>query len=335
MEPEERFFVYLAGDVPEAGAAELRSLLAGQEGVEIKPLTDRLFLIKGALDIATLWHRMALIKWAGRIHAELPGLEPESLRRVAWERIVTSKEVLIALHGFQGQVKSPIEELILSAIKERGNAALLRPSRAEQVIHLFRTPSSYYVGTSGRPPRRRWLDRRPRARPFFHPVALHPRLARLMVNLAGPLGNAVLLDPFCGTGSILIEAAILGLRALGSDLSLRMCKGALLNARHAGLTDIDIIQADARNMPLREVGAIVTDLPYGRASSLHHIKAEELIGAFLTEAGRLLVGGSSMVLLYSHDLERYVRSGEFLRVQRFRIPVHRRLTRILAVLKKS
>ena len=40
------------------------------------------------------------------------------------------------------------------------------------------------------------IERRASQRPFFKPVSLEPRLARLAVNLAcGPLANGACLDP--------------------------------------------------------------------------------------------------------------------------------------------
>ncbi|MCA9340443.1 MAG: hypothetical protein KDA17_06005, partial [Candidatus Saccharibacteria bacterium] len=39
---------------------------------------------------------------------------------------------------------------------------------------------------------------------------LPPKLAQIMINLAQPPENAVLLDPFCGTGVILQEAMLMG-----------------------------------------------------------------------------------------------------------------------------
>lgn len=50
---------------------------------------------------------------------------------------------------------------------------------------------------------------------------LPPKLARLMINLSGvnPEG-ATLLDPFCGSGTVLMEAALMGFASLiGSDIS--------------------------------------------------------------------------------------------------------------------
>jgi tRNA G10 N-methylase Trm11 len=49
---------------------------------------------------------------------------------------------------------------------------------------------------------------------------LPPKIARMLVNVALPHDqNAVLFDPFCGSGTILAEALVLGHQVIGSDIS--------------------------------------------------------------------------------------------------------------------
>ena len=47
---------------------------------------------------------------------------------------------------------------------------------------------------------------------------LPPKLARMMVNFTA-LRDGVIWDPFCGSGTILMEAGVLGFNLLGSDIS--------------------------------------------------------------------------------------------------------------------
>lgn len=55
----------------------------------------------------------------------------------------------------------------------------------------------------------RFEKRKAHLRLYNHPTSLHPRLARCLVNLA----NAKkILDPFCGSGGILIEAGLIGIK---------------------------------------------------------------------------------------------------------------------------
>ncbi|MEM5812460.1 MAG: hypothetical protein QW286_01960, partial [Candidatus Aenigmatarchaeota archaeon] len=55
---------------------------------------------------------------------------------------------------------------------------------------------------------------RPEQRPIF---SIPPRLARIMINLTG-LSEGKLLDPFCGIGTILQEASLMGFDVWGSDI---------------------------------------------------------------------------------------------------------------------
>lgn len=52
---------------------------------------------------------------------------------------------------------------------------------------------------------------------------LPPKLAQILINLCGDLPEGSrLLDPFCGTGVVLQEAALMGYRPYGTDLNERM-----------------------------------------------------------------------------------------------------------------
>src|SRR5262245_59473231 len=53
--------------------------------------------------------------------------------------------------------------------------------------------------------------------PFHtYPARLHPATAKVLVEFAG---DGTILDPFCGSGTVLVEARAAGQRAIGSDLN--------------------------------------------------------------------------------------------------------------------
>ena len=124
-------------------------------------------------------------------------------------------------------------------------------------------------------------------RPFFKPVSLDPRIARAMVNLAHPHtpdGRPALADPLCGTGGVLIEAALLGVHSHGSDLDEEMVEGTQRNLDWlwneqdelaAVTTEVD----DALDFTLDEpVSAFAFDPPYGRNSWQSEDGRELLLG---------------------------------------------------------
>lgn len=73
-------------------------------------------------------------------------------------------------------------------------------------------------------------------KPFRDPAAgmLPPKLAQIMINLAHVSRSTlhapcIIIDPFCGTGTILMEALLIGYCVIGSDNNAKMVKGAQKN----------------------------------------------------------------------------------------------------------
>lgn len=177
--------------------------------------------------------------------------------------------------------------------------------------------------------------RRPRGRPFWRSTALGVRRARCLVNLSGVRPGGSLLDPFCGTGSILIEAALLGVGAFGSEIDATVCAGAARNLGHAGL------RAELRHQDAREwrgarprFDAIVTDLPYGHSASLVGEGRGELYGTFFEVAADVLADRGRMVLMCRQGTLPLPFPGLVV-LHRFHEVVHGSLTREVLVLAKA
>jgi tRNA G10 N-methylase Trm11 len=67
-------------------------------------------------------------------------------------------------------------------------------------------------------------SKRDYGRPKRDPSAgmLPPKLAQIMLNLAKVSPGSSVLDPFCGTGVIPMEAGLMGAKAIGCDINKRM-----------------------------------------------------------------------------------------------------------------
>jgi len=96
------------------------------------------------------------------------------------------------------------------------------------------------------------------------PGSLHPPLAAALVRIAGARAGVVCADLFCGDGTIVIEAALAGAVALGSDLDRERLRGAAANAERAGAA-VTLVWADATDPPWRGVDALVTNPPWNVA----------------------------------------------------------------------
>ncbi len=166
-------------------------------------------------------------------------------------------------------------------------------------------------------------------RPGFHPTSLSPKLARCLVNLSGVQKKQVLLDPFCGSGGIIIEAAMVGCRAFGSDVDKNMLARAAENLRHFNLK-AKLLNEDALMINL-EPDVIVTDPPYGR-SSFTTRKVSSLYHSFLLHAYSLLKKKRRLVVVFPSTF-RF--KSKFKVVCMVPFYVHKTLTRNIYVLEKA
>lgn len=180
--------------------------------------------------------------------------------------------------------------------------------------------------------RKSWSSRRPRARSFFHPSAIYPKLARALVNLTECKEGSTLLDPFAGTGSILIEASIVGIEPVGIDISRKMVQGMKMNMVFFGQDWLGVLIADSRKLPVRTVDGIVTDVPYGRASKTYFSDTESLTSLLLEQAREILAPGKKIVIMHPSDTK--VKCEGFNIEERHYIAVHRNLTREITVMRR-
>ena len=179
-------------------------------------------------------------------------------------------------------------------------------------------------------------ERRPRKKPFFHPSAMPSKLARCMVNLTRAKKGELVLDPFCGTGSVMIEAALIGCRALGLDVKRRMTKGCLRNLRHFHIESDGVVMADARRLPLTKVDCLVTDPPYGRSATTMKSTTKQIVEEVLFSACTLLREGQRICIASPKTLSIALIGVElgYKHLESHFVYVHRTLTREIAVFEK-
>jgi tRNA (guanine10-N2)-dimethyltransferase len=178
--------------------------------------------------------------------------------------------------------------------------------------------------------------RGPRRRPFFHPSAMPAKLARCMVNLAQPVAGEVVLDPFCGTGAMLIEAGLMGCRVVGFDVQWRMVRGSLRNLRHFGIKSEGVLMADVRHMPVRQVDCIVTDPPYGRSAKTLGREVRDIVDDFLHVATDVVARGRRLCIAFPKGVRigGLAEDSGFKVVESHYVYIHRSLTREVAVLER-
>jgi tRNA (guanine10-N2)-dimethyltransferase len=180
-------------------------------------------------------------------------------------------------------------------------------------------------------------QRRGHLRPFLSPVTMHPKIARALVNLSAVKKDEVLLDPFCGTGGILIEAGLLGIRVIGSDIEKKMIDGCRRNLEFYHLNKYELRCADigdiAQFAPC--VDAVVTDFPYAKSTTTKGEKPRELYDRAFETVARILGKKKRAVIGLSSE-EMVSIGGKYLTlVNVFPVRAHRSLTRYFVVYTKD
>ena len=145
---------------------------------------------------------------------------------------------------------------------------------------------------------------------------LPPKLARLMINLSGvdPRGASV-LDPFCGSGTILMESAVLGFaKIFGSDISPKAIKDTDKNMRwvfekaHAPKTIVSTEVSPAAELSLDEQVDLVVTEPFlgppqrgGESKAQLIMVKNELMGMYLESFANireLMKPGAKLVVAF-------------------------------------
>lgn len=147
-------------------------------------------------------------------------------------------------------------------------------------------------------------------KPLRTSSSLPAQLARALVNLVAPYAKTI-IDPCCGTGSILLEASSVGLGARGGDWNPKMVEMSRQNVAHFGY-ESRVDYADAREW--REgADAVVTDLPYGRGLEV----SEEVVRGIVS---RVKLIAPVAVFVAGEDIADWLRDAGYRQVETYRVP---------------
>lgn len=134
-----------------------------------------------------------------------------------------------------------------------------------------------------------------------HIGMLPPKVARMMVNLSG---GGKILDPFCGVGTILMEALVTGHQVVGNDNNPQQVERTKKNLAWLGKT-AEVMVADARQISEKlapgTVDAVVTEPDLGPNTGNKILpaiekKLEDLYLASLEDWKKVLKRGGKVVI---------------------------------------
>jgi len=226
-----------------------------------------------------------------------------------------------------------MERKIGGIFYKRGARADLKNPQIQFRV-LLTEDKSIFGYLSGSIDRSAYEARKPHYKPFFYPGVLMPRVARALVNIAKP--EKLLFDPFCGTGGILVEAGLMGLKVIGGDMQRKILLGAKMNLDYYNI-GYSLMFEDACRLALRDecMDAVVTDPPYGRSAAIKAGSLEEMLGKSLEEVYRVLKNGKRAVFISERPIEKLAEEAGFKILEKHLQRVHKSLTRRILVIEKS
>ncbi len=319
--PIKTYIAEFTKDHPGVLAIELESLRSAFGDFEYEFLTDNAVIFRGSpesISESAFMRYYSEVIWSGlnledAAQLNLPGGRFYIRAAAAGKNSVSIERELGAILGGQGRISFSTPDFVIRA-------------------YWF---DRWYIGIQVGAGHRKDMEKRTAPmRPFFSPVSMHPFLARLLVNLSHTKRGELILDPFCGTGGILIEAAVMGRQVIGADASLSMVSGARMNLRYYGVEPGRVVHSSIEKLEIGvKVDAIATDLPYGRSSPMFHVTENFLADTVAKFSDLLRDGGYSVVVSNTRELEQVARS-DFQITNVIALRVHKSLTRFVHVFKK-
>lgn len=289
-------YIAILGRQPKLGVAELERVYSSEAVDVFSP--DTATILTDEFDISRLGGTLK----AGRVVAELSGdwrLVSKKLiatYAAAWSQSDAKITLGLSAYGFsltprdvqktgiilKGQLKKagvslrlvPNTDIALSSATSYHNKLGLSENKVELLIVRGKGGKVIVAESTGAQNITAYTKRdqeRPKRDAFVG--MLPPKLAQIMISLAHPTPGSRILDPFCGTGVILQEAALQGYRVYGTDLSEKMVQFTNHNLQwlkdsHHVTFDWDVHEGDAMTTIWQQpVDAVVGELYLGQAFS--------------------------------------------------------------------
>lgn len=245
--------IFILGRQPSIGMAELESVLGSDHvqplgaqaaGSDIEAADIPFARLGGSIRVATVLGELEAVQWPAVSRALIKTL-PALLRDLPAEgKIKLGLSVFGVPAISQHLFRTGLE--LKKVCKQAGRSVRLVPNGDELALNSASVLHNQLTGDMGiellllRDGSTTWLARttavqdidayaaRDQGRPKRDARVgmLPPKLAQTIVNLAAgttpPAVETIILDPFCGTGVVLQEAAIMGYGVYGTDLETRM-----------------------------------------------------------------------------------------------------------------
>ena len=300
--------------------------IAIDEIIAIAKMYDRFTKIKVISNVViiqskTNWNeitkRASFVKISGQILRKMSGL---FLDEDNFEVLKNAKTFVCRIVNLSSnQFNIPELENSMGDMISKFSHAKVELENPDITVYLIFTDTENFFGFSKR------IKGKGKAKKIVnHPHELDWKLTRVMINLIGLKEGETVCDPFCGTGTTLLEAESMGIKAIGLDFDEKMYEISRKNLKANGYSS-EILKADFQELTKisEKFDGIVTDLPYGRASKTSD-NPEKILKKFFS----ILPKRKKIAVMYKKEL------GEDLKLKglkKYEIYRHKSLTRTILI----
>lgn len=332
---------------PELPLAELKAVMECENiDADIEVITEGLLILKNISEENLDEYYKILTKRLGythEVHEIIKKSNVEDFDRdvldINWCEYI-NETFAVRVKRFHSEIDTvATERRAGSLILENCNNLKVNLTKPKSLVRIVAYMNDFYIAIERiKLNKKHFEESKPHKRPFFYPGSMNPKLARCMVNLSRVNEGDLLLDPFCGTGGILIEAGLIGCKVVGSDIYWKMKNGTSINLDYYGIKDYRTFNLDVRELKMYEkVASVVTDPPYGISTSTGDIEGDDIFKEFFKSIYDNMRDDAYLCMASPHyvDLKPMADEVGFEIVEQYGIKMHRSLTRIISVICKK
>ena len=311
----ESFFI-LSKDNLEIAIDEVISIAKTYDRFAKIKVLSNLVIIQSKTSWEQITKRATFVKVSGQILRKMSGLflDEENFKVLKNAKTFVCRIINLSLNQFNvPELERSMGDMIIKFSKAQ--VSLKNP---DITIYLIFTKQENFFGFS-----KKIENSRPKKIKKY-PHELDWKLTRVMINLIGLKEGETVCDPFCGTGTTLLEAESMGIHAIGLDFDEKMYDISKENLDANGYKS-KIIKADFSQLTnmVDEFDGIVTDLPYGTASKSSE-NSEELMKKFVL----ILPKRKKIAIMCKKGFEKKLKINP---IKKYEIYRHKSLTRTILI----
>jgi len=312
----ESFFI-LSKDYLELAIDEVTTIVKTYDRFAKIKIISNLVIIQSKTNANKISERLTFVKTSGQILRKMSGL---FLDQENFQVLKNTKTFVCRIINLSSNQINTLElENSMGDMISKFTNAKVKLENPDITIYLIFTNEENFFGFSEKIKERK----RPKKTKKY-PHELDWKLTRVMINLTGLKKGQTLCDPFCGTGTTLLESESMGINAIGIDFDQKMCEISRENLKNNGYKS-EILKSDFQELVKisEKFDGIVTDLPYGRSSKTSE-KPEDVLKRFIS----IMPKHKKIAIMYKKELDPKMKLKGLKKYQIYR---HKSLTRTILI----